>query len=276
MHIKSGDKLMLAAIFQDFDGNAHEPSSYSVALWQTNNDTGATVEVTPSLVAGAESKVDGYHLYEYTAPSGDYTYLWYYTTTDTDVLAQGIPEMHYSGGWVDDVAQTGADSDTLETLSDQLDAIKTKVDSFSDSGSIVSSSSISSSNALTLTRGDRISQNINGISDAVLTASKIWVTCKYDKDDLDSAAIFQIEKTGGLLYLNGTAVTSDPTTKAGISTADNGDGTATVTFTLEAGQSAELPAVGCYWDIQYKTASDTDTPKQGTCTIDGDVTRATA
>jgi len=259
MHVKSGDKLMLAVAFQDFDGNAHEPSSYSVALWRTDNSDGTTVEVTPTLVSDAEGNVDGYHLYEYTTPSGDYTYFWRYYTTDTDVLAQEVSEVHYSGGWVDDVL--------------------TKMNTFNDSGEVVSNSSINSQNELTLTRGDLISQEITGIADAVVTASKIWVTVKKDRAQSDSDAIFQIEKSGGLLYLNGAAVTEDPTTKASISVSDDGDGTATVTFVLKGAQAAQLPTTqSAWWDVQYLRPSDSEptTPRQGKCTIDPDVTKATS
>ena len=157
-----------------------------------------------------------------------------------------------------------------------VSGLDTKLDTFNDSGTVVSSSSISEDNELTLTRGDRIEQAISGISDAVLSATKVWVTCKYDRGQNDSEAIFQIEKTGGLLYLNGAAVTESPTTKAGITLRDDGDGTATVTFTLEAAQSAQLPIKKCWWDVQYLTATDTDTPRQGQCTIENDVTRATS
>jgi len=182
MHVKSGEKLQLAVIFADFDGNAHEPSSYDVELWQTNNDNGETEQVTPTLVAGAEGKVDGYHLYEYETPSGDYTYLWRYYTTDTDVLAQEFPEMHYSGGWVDDLV-TITNNINSATVQHALAAAATvkelyKYADFSESFTC--------------------SENLD-------SATEIWASIKSGNKYSDDDALVRLSLTGGLERVNGAA-----------------------------------------------------------------------
>jgi len=98
MHVKSGEKLLLAVIGQNVDGQAYE-GSYTVELWKINVPTGVMEEVTPVLIAGAEGNITGTHYYEYTTPeSGHFVYDWRYYTADETVLAMEIREQHESGG----------------------------------------------------------------------------------------------------------------------------------------------------------------------------------
>lgn len=122
---------------------------------------------------------------------------------------------------------------------------------------------------ITITRGDSLSAALTGLGN-ISTRTKLWFTVKTSVDDADTAAIIQIEETGGLLYLNGAA-----------GTAANGDITVTnettgaITITLSAASTAALTAVdGLTYDVQMLTATAVTTLTTGSCVVSADVTKA--
>jgi hypothetical protein len=180
------------------------------------------------------------------------------------------------------IARVGADSDTLETLSDQLDAIDDYVDTevaaikaktdLITTGTTLSIASAVSGSTITAHRGDTLSAALADIG-ALTNNSKVWFTVKRDFEDADSAAIVQIEKTGGLLYINGAAGTA-----GNGSLTINDEATGDVTIVLAAAETAKL-GVGSYqYDIQVLRSAGTpvSTLTYGEFIVDADVTKATA
>jgi len=172
------------------------------------------------------------------------------------------------------VARTGADSDTLETLSDQLDgqdpadvwgyATRTLTQSAASVTSAVSGST------LTVLRGDTFTGAITGLGD-ISSRSKLWFTVKEDKDDADTAAIIQIDEANGLLYLNGASATAG---NGSISVDDENAGDITITIKPAATDDLNVTS-GLYYDIQVLTSGGVvSTLTSGTCNITADVTRA--
>lgn len=104
------------------------------------------------------------------------------------------------------LALIGADSDTLETLSDQLDAVATSV-------AITAQSAGTTAGELPIIVGVTASGTFSGLT-IPATWTKIWLTIKNEKGDADTSAVIQVLKsnpgvgTDGLLYLNGAAGTA--------------------------------------------------------------------
>lgn len=204
------------------------------------------------------------------------------------------------------VARTGADSDTLETLSAQIDAVPTLAEfATEDTGeteaaagsvaklaqgaagmtaqdiweysprtltqSAAEVASVIRGIVLTITRGDSLSASVTGLGD-ITGRKKLWFTVKGDLADEDAASTIQIEETAGLIYLNGAAGTA---LNGDIAVDDQSAGN--ITVTLKAAATAAL-AVGSYsYDIQWVDASDAvHTLGSGGCRVVGDVTRAIA
>ena len=180
------------------------------------------------------------------------------------------------------IARVGADSDTLETLSDQLDAIddyidtevaaiKAKTDLITTGTTLTIASAVVGS-TITAHRGDTLSAALENIG-ALTNYSKLWFTVKRDYDDADSAAVIQIEKTGGLLYLNGAAGTTGNGSLT-INDVASGD----VTIVLNASETAKLSPGNYQYDIQILRSAGTpvSTLTYGEFVVPADVTRATS
>ena len=180
------------------------------------------------------------------------------------------------------IARVGADSDTLETLSDQLDAIddyidtevaaiKAKTDLIT-TGTTLTIASVVVGSTITAHRGDTLSAALENIG-ALTNYSKLWFTVKRDYDDADSAAVIQIEKTGGLLYLNGAAGTTGNGSLT-INDVASGD----VTIVLNASETAKLSPGNYQYDIQILRSAGTpvSTLTYGEFVVPADVTRATS
>jgi len=170
------------------------------------------------------------------------------------------------------VARTGGDSDTLETLSDQIDTVTAKTNLITTGTTITIASPVSGS-TITATRGDTLSAALENIG-ALTNYSKLWFTVKSDQDDADTASIVQIELAGGLLYINGAAAT----TAANGSITINDEATGDVTILLKAPETAKL-ATGHYsYDIQIlrTTGILVSTLTSGSFDVSADYTRATA
>ena len=180
------------------------------------------------------------------------------------------------------IARVGADSDTLETLSDQLDAIddyidtevaaiKAKTDLIT-TGTTLTIASVVVGSTITAHRGDTLSAALENIG-ALTNYSKLWFTVKRDYDDADSAAVIQIEKTGGLLYLNGAVGTA-----GNGSLTINDEATGDVTIVLNASETAKLSPGNYQYDIQILRSAGTpvSTLTYGEFVVPADVTRATS
>lgn len=180
------------------------------------------------------------------------------------------------------IARVGADSDTLETLSDQLDAIddyidtevaaiKAKTDLITTGTTLTIASAVVGS-TITAHRGDTLSAALENIG-ALTNYSKLWFTVKRDYDDADTAAVIQIEKTGGLLYLNGAVGTA-----GNGSLTINDEATGDVTIVLNASETAKLSPGNYQYDIQILRSAGTpvSTLTYGEFVVAADVTKATA
>lgn len=132
-------------------------------------------------------------------------------------------------------------------------------------------SSILSGNTLTILRGDSISIAITGLGNMV-GISKLYFTVKNkEHDTADNVGMLQIEKTGGLLFLNGQTTTI---TNGSITVNDTTLGNITVAILPAA--SSQLPLGTHYYDIQRISSSGTvSTLALGDFTVTVDITKAT-
>jgi hypothetical protein len=172
------------------------------------------------------------------------------------------------------LALQGADGDTLETLSDQLDSTPTAAAvaaatlraftvSAPDTVSTVSGSSI------TITRGDDTSISRTSLG-SLAARDKIWFTVKVKESDDDSDAIIQVDSITGMLYLNGTAWGAND---GSITIDDEADGDITITLDHNATYQLAIRNALIY-DIQMlDTSGDITTLTSGNCRIAADVTR---
>jgi hypothetical protein len=124
---------------------------------------------------------------------------------------------------------------------------------------------------ITIQRGDTATIALTDVG-ALTGYSKIWFTVKSRKNHSDTESIIQIEKTGGLLYLNGATAT---TTSDGNLTV-NDEATGDVTIMIKAAATADLDPGVYYYDVQLLTSSGVTTMTTGKFTVEGDITRAVA
>jgi len=173
------------------------------------------------------------------------------------------------------VARTGADSDTLETLSDQLDGVEpADVWSYATrtlTQSAAAVAAVVAGSTLTIQRGDDLSAALTDLG-SIAGRKKLWFTLKSDSAAADTASVLQIEETAGLVYLNGAAGTG---AQGDITVDDEDDGD--ITITLKAASAAQLLAGTYVYDVQWVDASDAvHTLASGTARIVADITRATS
>ena len=249
MHVKSGEKLILPVIFQDFDGNAKEPTSYSVELWRINVSTGEMEEVEPTLIDDAEDNITGAHYYEYTTPSsGHYVYDWRYYTSDENVLAMELREMHESGGWVDDVAQDSDISSLINMLTNSA------VDLVGNTEELTA--------WLYAAFDETITCNVS-LDDA----DEIVFSLKAHTNNTDDEALIRVHSVNGLERLNGAAAESSDGSIAG----SGYNATLAIADHAMATLSAKK---GCAWDIKKKVSGDWIYVKSGHVDIKAHATRS--
>lgn len=188
------------------------------------------------------------------------------------------------------VAKTGADGDTLETLSDQIDAVALEATAqaiLEDTGttlpalltstlaSFVNTYSTDATTAGSITRRRGDSWAIVPAALGVLTGfTSLWLTIKRSHDDADSASVLHVKKNAsglldGLLYLNGAASTSN---LASITVTDALTGV--ISIAVDEAATKELAPGEYYYDVQTLIAGDVATPDSGTFTVTADVTRS--
>src|SRR5574343_710783 len=188
------------------------------------------------------------------------------------------------------VAKTGADGDTLETLSDQIDAAALEATAqailedtsttlpallTSTLASFVNTYSTDTTTAGSITRRRGDSWAIVPAALGVLTGyTSLWLTIKRSHDDADSASVLHVKKNAsglldGLLYLNGAASTSN---LARITVTDALTGV--ISIAVDEAATKELAPGEYYYDIQTLISGNVSTPDSGTFTVTADVTRS--
>jgi hypothetical protein len=178
------------------------------------------------------------------------------------------------------IARVGADSDTLETLSDQIDGISTgggssaaEIWAYSVRTLTQSAASVVatvSGSDITCTRGDSFSASLTDVG-ALTGYSKVYFTVKKDKDDADAVSIIQIEKTAGLKYIDGGTATTAANGTLTITDEATGD----ITIALDEAETAKLDGGVYYYDVQIvRSAGTVSTLTSGNFTVSADVTRA--
>ena len=153
----------------------------------------------------------------------------------------------------------------------RLDNVQAKTDLIT-TGTSLTIASVVSGSTITAHRGDTLSAALTNIG-ALTNNSKLWFTVKRDYDDADTAAVIQIEKTGGLLYLNGAVGTA-----GNGSLTINDEATGDVTIVLNASETAKLSPGNYQYDIQILRSAGTpvSTLTYGEFVVPADVTRATS
>jgi len=153
----------------------------------------------------------------------------------------------------------------------RLDNVQAKTDLITTGTTLTIASAVVGS-TITAHRGDTLSAALENIG-ALTNYSKLWFTVKRDYDDADTAAVIQIEKTGGLLYLNGAVGTA-----GNGSLTINDEATGDVTIVLNASETAKLSPGNYQYDIQILRSAGTpvSTLTYGEFVVPADVTRATS
>lgn len=135
-------------------------------------------------------------------------------------------------------------------------------------------SSMIEGSAITITRGDNISQSITGLG-PLTDYTGLWFTVKArPASDTDAQAKIQITKAAGLIRLNGAA--ADDSADGAITIDDLVDGD--ITITLSAAAAAQLGLAESWrWDVQVaQPGPGVWTPRSGSFMVVEDVTRATS
>lgn len=205
-----------------------------------------------------------------TLTAGQRVDMYITATIDTIATAGIVASAQADTLLVSDIV--GADSDTLETLSDQMDAIKLKTDTI-DASAITVVAAVSGT-TITLLRGDTFSGTLTDAG-AMTDYVSIDFTVKERYSDTDDNAIIRIRKnaTGtsdGLLRLNGAAASSSALGTITIDDLATGD----ITIALDETATDDLSTGNYVYDIQLITATAVDTLTYGKLTVTADVTRA--
>lgn len=141
----------------------------------------------------------------------------------------------------------GWTTETMAAIDVLIDAIKAKTDLIT-TGTTLSIASVVSGSTMTVHRGDTMVASMT--VGALTNYSKLWFTVKRDYVDADTASIIQIEKTAGLLYINGVAGTP---ANGSITIQDEAAGA--ITITLAAAEVAKLSSGSYQWDVQILRSS---------------------
>lgn len=141
----------------------------------------------------------------------------------------------------------GWTTETMTAIDVLIDAIKAKTDLIT-TGTTLSIASVVSGSTMTVHRGDTMVASMT--VGALTNYSKLWFTVKRDYVDADTASIIQIEKTAGLLYINGVAGTP-----ANGSITIQNEATGAITITLTAAEVAKLSSGSYQWDVQILRSS---------------------
>lgn len=177
------------------------------------------------------------------------------------------------------VARVGADSDTLETLSDQLDAIQAITDAIDTSAVTVTTSN--NAGKLTIERTATFAATVSGLAIPADWLAVIW-TVKGAASDDDDDAVLQVRVsnpavvlTDGLQRIEGVAPSGSLTIASGSCTVNQAGGT--VVLALKAAATAALTVRGgAAWDLRVlrPPTGEADELTTGTADIVYTVTHA--
>ena len=177
------------------------------------------------------------------------------------------------------VARVGADSDTLETLSDQLDAIQAIIDGIDTSAVTVTTSN--NAGKLTIERTATFAATVSGLAIPADWLAVIW-TVKGAASDDDDDAVLQVRVsnpavvlTDGLQRIEGVAPSGSLTIASGSCTVNQAGGT--VVLALKAAATAALTVRGgAAWDLRVlrPPTGEADELTTGTADIVYTVTHA--
>ena len=214
----------------------------------------------------------------------DWTTRWYELAALKPATADRTIDVDASGQVI--VASIANNAITAAAIAqDAIDADAIKADAVTEIGtgvwasatrtltqSAASVAAVMEGSSITIRRGDTVTVSLTGLGD-LSTYTKIWLTFKDRLGRTDAQSILQIEKTGGLLYLNGVA--HGTAADAAMTIAD--EATGAINILIKAVATAELiPHSGTY-DVQGMTSgSVVNTLAEGTYLVEGDVTRAVA
>jgi hypothetical protein len=175
---------------------------------------------------------------------------------------------------VTQIARVGADADTLETLSDQIDLVDPAdvwayaTRTLTQSAASVAAAVVGSN--ITAQRGDTLVAALTGLGN-ISTRTKLWLAVKSSLDHTDAQSILFLEETAGLTAVNGAvyAVITDA------SIVVTNAATGALTITIKPAVTKDLPLGSYHYDMQYLTAAGVVTTiTASTFTASGDVTRA--
>ena len=162
------------------------------------------------------------------------------------------------------LALQGADSDTLETLSDQLDLVEAMdVIPASATGAAVVSGTIS------VYRHSTITFTLSDLG--TLTGfTKLWFTAKDNPESDDSDSYIQVEESVGLVVINKTAATP---ADGSLTVDDDVDGD--ITVEIDESVASLLPTINSlYYDVKILNGGDVTILATGTMNILAPVTKA--
>jgi len=169
------------------------------------------------------------------------------------------------------IARVGADSDTLETLSDQIDAVPTAPEIWANADRTLTQAANDvidavTGTSITKTRGNSWDFEITGVT---LDTNKQQFMVKKNSNDTDNEALLFVDSASGLLRLNGAAVTD--ATKASLSYA-----TTVANPVVDTDVTDKLPPGEWHWALQGVTAAGVvKEPYSGVFTLTADYVRAT-
>ena len=161
------------------------------------------------------------------------------------------------------IARVGADSDTLETLSDQIDAIET-------TASVAVSASEAAAladNEIALTKYHTLSQAVTSTSTNDLdSATKVWFAIKETPYNTDAESLIYIEQTDNLSIVNGS--TSGVTAAQGTLTVSGSSGDWTITVYIASEVTGALATNNNYvYEIKYTLDDKEYQYDAGTCYV---------
>ena len=204
-------------------------------------------------------------------------------TVYVDGLAGDTTTPDYTTRWFELAALKPATADrTLDVdasgaptgmaLEATLAGVKAKTDLITTGTSLTIASQVAGS-TITVPRGDTLSASLTNIGD-LTNCSKLWFTVKRDESDADDKSIIQIEKTAGLLYINGDGATTPENGSLTI----NDEHTGGITVILAADELVNLSPGQYHYDIQIlrSTGIAVSTLTSDTFIIPADYTRAVA
>lgn len=232
MNIKTGETAPFRAFFEDTTGTG---VTGLTVTWDIYNPAGAKV-----VTNGAAAEIGGgaYSYSQASATAG--AWLGIAKTASTAVASKHRPSMvmvGYAGADYLDASISGIDdlvwAYASRTLTQPAAAVIAAV-----SGSV-----------LNLVRGTTWTIALTGLG-SLTGNSKIYFTMKESVSQTDAASIVQVEKTGGLLVLNGATTTTTNATLV----IDN-EGLGNITITVKPAATTTVESDTLIYDVKMITAT---------------------